>query len=205
LGRAPRPAGFELTELSGTLSSVRFARVALLLGAFAVAACGGESGSETTSSSTTAREAARSTPSSSTTTSSEPEAEIGEAEIVAAYETAWRDYVRAGDPPDPGAAFLADHHTGASLDVVRRQLSVFSAEGVVLQGEYRPGAEVIEIDGDSARLRDCAVDALKLVNPATGAVVEESTGGEVGALVGMVLEDGAWKLATYERDEGACS
>lgn len=170
-------------------------------------ACGDDRGDETTSSSpTTAREASASATSSSTTSStSEPEVGIGEAEIVAAYETAWRDYVRAGDPPDPGAAFLADHHTGASLDVVRRQLSIFAAEGVALRGEYRPGAEVIEVEGDSARLRDCAVDALKLVNRATGSVVEESSGGEVGALVGMVLENGAWKLATYDRDEGACS
>jgi hypothetical protein len=196
------PAGSVLSEVSGRLPSVRFGRVALLAGALVVAACGGDGDASPDASTTTAPRESTTSSSTSTTTTSPDDAE---AEVLAAYELAWQDYVRAGDPVEPDAPFLAEHRTGANLQAVRNQLSEFAAEGVVLRGEYRPGAELLDLEGASARLRDCAVDALQVVIPATGAVVQESGAVQAGAFVDMVLEDGRWKVSTYVRDEEACA
>jgi hypothetical protein len=170
--------------------------VALTALAFATASCGGDDdGSE---------ESAEPPTADKTATTEDPQ-QGREADVVAAYEASWTDFIRAGDPPSPDAEFLADHMAGDALEVSRNLLHELQAEGVVLRGTYELHARVIELADDRAVVEDCGLDQMEVVSPASGEVVEPHDNERDGVVAELTLEGGTWKVISYANDGQVCA
>jgi hypothetical protein len=169
--------------------------VALTALAFAVASCGGDDDGGESAEPPTADE---------TATTDDPQAGR-EADIVAAYEASWTDFIRAGDPPSPDAGFLADHMAGDALEVSRNLLHQLKAEGVVLRGTYQFHPRVTELAGDRAVVEDCGLDQMEVVSPASGEVVEPHDDKRDGVVAELTLEGGSWKVISYANDGQVCA
>ena len=128
-----------------------------------------------------------------------------EEELVAAYEESWNDFIRAGDPPQPDAPFLADHTTGEALTVVQNLLRSYEAEGVVMRGTYEFNARVVESSEREATVHDCGLNQLQAVAAATGEVVDQSDDVPDGLIAALVLEDGNWKVTSLQNSEEVCA
>ena len=128
-----------------------------------------------------------------------------EDQIVAAYEASWNDFIRAGDPPQPDAPFLADHNTGVALTAARNLLQQYVAEGVVMRGTYDFDAQVVESDDSTATVHDCGLNQLVGVLPATGEVVKGNDDVRDGLVASMVLEGDAWKVTSLEKSDEVCA
>ena len=126
-------------------------------------------------------------------------------EIVAAYEASWKDFIRAGDPPQPDATFLADHNTGEALTAARNLLQGYVAEGVVMRGTYEFDAEVVDSGDAAATVHDCGLNQLEAVLAATGEVVDQSDDVRDGLIASLVLEGGEWKVTSLENSEEVCT
>jgi hypothetical protein len=169
--------------------------VALTALAVTVAGCGDDddSGGESAESPTADQPA----------TTEEPQ-EGRAADVVAAYQASWTDFIKAGDPPSPDAEFLADHMAGDALEVSRNLLHQLQAEGVVLRGTYRFDARVIELADDRAVVEDCGLDQMEVVSPASGEVVEPPDDERDGVVAELTLEGGSWKVISYANDGQVC-
>lgn len=139
-----------------------------------------------------------------TTSAEEARAEL-EAELVAVYESAWTEFVRAADPPDPDTTALADYTTGAQLTRGRSVLGEYAAEGVVLRGTYEFDAAVTEVGDDTAIIEDCGLSQLEEIFEATGEVVGPFDDQRDGIVADLVLEDGTWKVSNMRSDDEVCA
>lgn len=139
-----------------------------------------------------------------TTSAEEARAEL-EAELVEAYESAWVEFIRAGDPPDPDAAALADVTTGEQLTRGRSVLGEYASEGVVLRGTYEFDAAVTEVGDDAAIVEDCGLNQLEEILASTGEVVEPFDDQRDGIIADLVLEDGTWKVSNLRFDDEVCA
>jgi len=168
------------------------------LTAFAVGftACGGDGGEAAGDTTTTVA-------ADETTTTEDPR-EALEAEVVAAYEASWTDFIEAGDPPAPEAEFLASHLSGDALETTRDLLRRYEAEGVVVRGTYRFDARVRQLGDDRAVVEDCGLDQLQLVVPSSGTVVETFDDQSDGLVAELTLEGSSWKVISYADDGQVC-
>jgi hypothetical protein len=169
--------------------------VALTALAFVVASCGGDDDD--------GEESAEPPTVDETATTEDPQ-QGREADVVAAYEASWTDFIRAGDPPSPDAEFLADHMAGDALEVSRNLLHELQAEGVVLRGTYEFHARVIELADTRAVVEDCGLDQMEVVSPASGEVVEPHDDERDGVVAELTLEGGSWKVIRYANDGQVC-
>ena len=128
-----------------------------------------------------------------------------EEEIVSAYEASWNDFIRAGDPPQPDAPFLADHNTGEALTAARNLLQGYVAEGVVMRGTYEFDAEVVDSGDAAATVHDCGLNQLEAVLAATGEVVDQSDDVRDGLIASLVVEGGEWKVTSLENSDEVCA
>jgi hypothetical protein len=126
------------------------------------------------------------------------------ADVVAAYEASWTDFIKAGDPPSPDAEFLADHMAGDALDVTRNLLRQYDAEGVVLRGMFTVDAAVTELSEDRAVIEDCALDQLEVVVPDSGRVAEGHDDERDGFVAELSVEGGLWKVISLTDDDQVC-
>jgi hypothetical protein len=138
-----------------------------------------------------------------TATTEDPQASR-EADVVAAYEASWTDFIKAGDPPSPEAEFLSDHMAGDALEVSRNLLHQLQAEGVVLRGTYQFDARVIELADDRAVVEDCGLDQMEVVSTASGEVVEPPDDERDGVVAELTVEGGSWKVISYANDGQVC-
>jgi hypothetical protein len=169
--------------------------VALTALAFVTASCGGDDdGGEESAEPPTADE---------TATTEDPQ-QGREADVVAAYEASWTDFIKAGDPPSPDAEFLSEHMAGDALEVSRNLLHELQAEGVVLRGTYEFHARVTELAGDRAVVEDCGLDQMEVVSPASGEVVEPHDDERDGVVAELTREGGSWKVISYTNDGQVC-
>jgi hypothetical protein len=173
---------------------VTFAALTAL--AFVVAGCGGGDGGGEAGSETTAP--------GEPSPSEDPRDEL-EADVLAAYEASWTDFIKAGDPPSPDAEFLADHMVGDALEVSRNLLNQLQAEGVVLRGTYQFDARVTELGDDRAVVEDCGLDQMEVVSPMSGEVVEPHDDERDGVVAELTLEGGSWKVISYADDGQVCT
>lgn len=164
----------------------------VLLGATGIAGCGGSEGSADDDATTEA------------TATTAPQMSTDAAAVLAAYKAQWADFVRASDPPDPDAAYLADHMTGKVLASSHDELQKFEAEGIGLRGAVQTDASLVEMADGSAVIEDCNRDNTKTYLVATGEVVDTSSGEPRGLIANMLLEDDQWKITSFERDEAVC-
>jgi hypothetical protein len=170
--------------------------VALTALAFVAAACGGgDDGGEAGGTSATAEDE---------TTATEDPREALQADVVAAYEASWTDFIEAGDPPSPDAQFLEDHMAGEALDVTRNLLRQYNAEGVVLRGTFEVDAVVTELGESSAVIEDCALDQLEVIMPDSGRVAEGHDEERDGFVAELTVEGGLWKVISLTDDDEVC-
>ncbi|MGH9193253.1 MAG: hypothetical protein ACRDZ0_12380 [Acidimicrobiales bacterium] len=137
-------------------------------------------------------------------TTTEHPREALEAEVVAAYEASWTDFINAGDPPSPDAEFLADHLAGDALDVSRNLLRQYHAEGVVLRGTFEVDASVTELSDGTAVVEDCALDQLEVIVPDSGRVAEGHDDEREGFVAELTMEGGLWKVISLMDDDQVC-
>jgi hypothetical protein len=130
--------------------------------------------------------------------------EAVEEEVVAAYEQSWRDFIAAGNPPEPDADVLTEHNTGEALTAVRNLLQQYAAEGVIVQGSYEFDAEVVELGDTTAVVEDCGLNRLEGVLASSGEVVETSDDQRDGLVADLVLEGETWKVTSLTNDAGVC-
>ena len=168
---------------------------ALTVLAFVVAGCGGDDEGGDESAETTAAAGGETT---------EDPPESLEADVVAAYEASWADFVNAGDPPSPDAEFLADHMGGEALTVTRNLLRQYHAEGVVLRGTFTVDAAVTELSEDRAVIEDCALDELEVVVPDSGRVAEGHDDERDGFVAELIMDGGLWKVISLIDDDQVC-
>ena len=170
--------------------------VALTALAFMAAGCGGDDdGGEAGVTSNTHED--------ETSTTEDPRGAL-EAEIVAAYEASWTNFIEAGDPPSPDAEFLMEHLSGEALETTRDLLRQYEAEGVVVRGTYQFDATVRELGDDRAVVGDCGFDQLQLVVPGSGTVVETFDDQRDGLVAELTLEGRSWKVISYTDDGQVC-
>jgi hypothetical protein len=170
--------------------------VALTALAFVVAGCGGDDdGGGAGGTAATAEDE---------TTETEDPREALHADVVAAYEASWTDFIEAGDPPSPDAEFLADHMAGEALDVTRNLLRQYNAEGVVLRGTFEVDAVVTELGEGSAVIEDCALDQLEVIMPDSGRVAEGHDEERDGFVAELTVEGGLWKVISLTDDDEVC-
>lgn len=166
--------------------------------AFVVAACGGgDDGAEAGAAAATTNAGDEST------TTADPR-EALRADVVAAYEASWNDFIKAGDPPSPDAAFLANHMAGEALEVTRNLLRQYNAEGVVLRGSFEVDAVVTDLGEGSAVIDDCALDQLEVVMPHSGRVAEGHDEERDGFVAELTVEGGLWKVISLTDDDEVC-
>jgi hypothetical protein len=171
--------------------------VALTALALALVGCGGDDdGAEAGGTPATAED--------EPTTTEDPRQAL-EADVVAAYEASWNDFIEAGDPPSPDAGFLADHMAGDALEISRNLLHELHAEGVVLRGAYEFNASVTELAEDRAVVEDCGLDQMEVVSPTSGEVVEPHDDERDGIVAELTLEGGSWKVISYADDAEVCA
>jgi hypothetical protein len=161
--------------------------------AFTVASCGGDD----------VEESAEPPTADETATTEDPQ-KGREADVVAAYEASWTDFIKAGDPPSPDAEFLVEHLSGEALETTRDLLRQYEAEGVVVRGTYEFDADVRELAVDRAVVEDCGLDQLQLVIPGSGAVVETFDDQRDGLVAELTLEGSSWKVIGYADDAQVC-
>jgi hypothetical protein len=171
---------------------------ALTVLAFVVAGCGGDDGGGGSD------ESADATAADGTATTEDPQASL-EADVVAAYEASWTDFIRAGDPPSPDADFLADHMGGEALTVTRNLLRQYHAEGVVLRGTFTVDAAVTELSEERAVIEDCGLDELEVVVPDSGRVAEGHDDERDGFVAELIMEGGLWKVTSLTDDDQVCA
>jgi hypothetical protein len=169
--------------------------VALTVLAFMTASCGGDDDGGEAGDSATATDV---------TSTTENSREALEAEIVAAYEASWNDFITAGNPPSPEAEFLVEHLSGEALETTRDLLRQYEAEGVVVRGTYEFDAKVTELGDDRAVVEDCGFDQLQLVIPGSGTVVETFDDQRDGLVAELTLEGSSWKVIGYTDDAQVC-
>src|SRR5262245_15172922 len=126
-------------------------------------------------------------------------------ELVAAYEASWNDFIRAGDPPQPDAPFLADHNTGVALTAARNLLQGYAAEGVVMRGTYEFDAKVVDTNVNAATVHDCGLNQLVGILASTGEVVARSDDVRDGLIADLVLEGGEWKVTSLQKSDAVCT
>lgn len=168
-------------------------RAALLALAIAVAACGGDDDDVVPDGTTTTTAAQTSSPSTSTSQVVDDEAAVSE-RYLAYWEARFAANEEGAPPSDEQLRELA---TGEQLESVLAEISRNREEGIAFR---RPGSSVadrrltiVAIDGDVARLQDCAVTDGIVYRVATGEVIDESVATHsIEATMRRV--DGVWRL-----------
>ncbi len=120
-------------------------------------------------------------------------------EVLTAYLGYWQAILEANDPPDEFHPALERYATGEAFESVfeAAQTNRLAGRALLLPedsvSEHR--AEVISIEGDTATVRDCAIDDGLVVDVETGEVVNDDV---VTRLATGTLRrvDGQWKVAT---------
>lgn len=135
---------------------------------------------------------------------SEDEATEGTAAVLDAYQGYWDAVDAANDPPDQFHPALKRYATGEAYESVFNAAQTNRLAGRALRlpegsvSEHR--AEVVSIDGDTAMVRDCAIDDGLVVEIESGEVLDDDV---VTRLVTGTLErvDGQWKVSHTRIDQ----
>lgn len=183
--QAPRPghrrAGRRLVVAGATLT--------LTLSAIA-SACGDDDSSGASSTD----------PTSTTKPETTPTTLSPEEEVEAAYLAFWDMATRLAEDPDPDDPEIPQRASGQALGNLVDGLTTLRAanQRTELRDNYEHNVLSVEIDGDSARLEDCAVDDAQIVDAETGNPVRESTVTEL-VEVTLVRSQQRWLVDSSSR------
>lgn len=144
----------------------------------------------TTAASTTATTATTAPESTAPPTSSQAEIE---AELIRVLDGG--NEVFYLNPPDPESPLLDRYYTPEEAALLRRAFEQDLEDGVHLEGEFiRVFVDSVEVDGDSAVVVECGIDAFIAIGP-EGEVLTEVD--QVALLRNYELEraaDGNWRI-----------
>lgn len=163
--------------------------MALVIAAFLVPACSGDSDGATPTSSSRLQ---------STTTSTSMLANAQEVAILEAYQGYWRAILAANNPPDELNPMLRQFATGEAFESVFKAAQANRLEGKALRQpensrtEHR--AEVVSMAESEATVKDCAIDDLLVVKVNTGEVLNDKVATQLRTAT-LRLEGGRWKVA----------
>jgi hypothetical protein len=128
------------------------------------------------------------------------------AAVLTAYQAFWSDVVAATATADAASPRLTQHATGAELAALRVRLTANKRTGLVGRGKPRLLKTTLKTVGiKAATIRDCMDSNRWLYYDAkTGELRDKPTGKLLAVTAGLVLEGGAWKVATLEIQEARC-
>ncbi len=173
------------------------ALVAALAVVLVGAACGGgrDGGGATvdTTTSTTRPPAAEASTSTTTTTAPMTDEEA----VLAALDGYWDAWIEANDPPAPGHPGLERYATGLALETALGAIENNQAFGYSLRlPEPTVSAtevQIVEVDGDTARVVACEIDDGLKLRSDTGAVVNDQVVSRL-AEYRILRVEGSWKV-----------
>lgn len=158
-----------------------------------LAGCGG--GGEEPSAVTVAQ----TTPTSTTTTESTTTTVSAEAAVEQAFYEQWDAFIEILSDPDPANPLIDRYFTGRARETLLDTISSDVRNGYVTRRPedpqlFRPTIVRIVVDSDTtARVEECLVDGLVLMNAGTGEVVNDAViTSEITNT--FVREGGTWKL-----------
>lgn len=122
---------------------------------------------------------------------------------VAAYRESWAATFRALDPPDPESPDIAETLTGEALSETVNIVATRERLGHRVEGAIEPHPVVVSATATEVLLDDCAIEN-SVEYDGAGAVVDTADDATFNYRVTVVNEDGAWKVAKFERREEPC-
>jgi hypothetical protein len=178
------------------LKPVRIGRpvVAAALVALVLASCGPDNEKAVTPTTTTAAPSSTTDPSASE-----------DAAVLDGYRGYWSAYLKAADPMDPQSPVLQEHATGPALETVVKAFVGLKSAGKVIRGQFDLAPRVINVDGETASVRDCYVDDTGVFDVATGARDDEPTGQRHQVTATLRLQDGTWKVERLAEEGLGCT
>lgn len=118
--------------------------------------------------------------------------------VLDAYQSYWRAYYDANDPPDQGNPVLREFATGEAFDSVfmSTQANRLAGRALRLPDESISlhDARVLTLDGEQATVEDCSVDDGQVVELSTGTVLDDDIVSR-HSTAELVVERGQWKVA----------
>jgi hypothetical protein len=118
--------------------------------------------------------------------------------VLAAYQGYWDAILAANDPPDPSHPALRRYATGAAYEsvVAAARTNRLARRAVRLPpnsiSTHR--AQVVSLQGESATVRDCAIDDGLVVDMDTGKVVNNVVATHLRT-ASLLRKAGVWKVA----------
>lgn len=188
-----------VTTMGNTRTITRLVVLTALWAVFAAVACGAEDGSggEVPESSAEVSDPADTALAETTVTTLSPEAEVEAA--VAAHDAMLLRLLQAPDPDDPE---IAQRSTGTSRETAESGLAELAALGQ--HGIPGPNMSTTvlsaDVTGDRATVEACEVDDGRLIDTATGDVLDDDV---VTRLVTISLErvEGTWLVSNSVIEE----
>ena len=128
--------------------------------------------------------------------------------VEEAYRNYWDANFKAGEIPDPASPLLGVYATRTQLQAAASDLEKLRQQG--LAGRAVPNSiarrqiTVASVQGDTARLTDCAVDDSIIVRADSGKPAYDYPPGKASTTLftaEMVREGGTWKVASLNRDK----
>jgi hypothetical protein len=166
----------------------------LLVTAFALAACSGDSDATGAAATSTTATGATTTSTSTATTAT---TEDPEAEVVAAYRAFWADVVAAGKTADWQSPRLARHATGKVLTRVRGQFRALDSQGFVALGTIKVSPRIVRLAAKKATVQDCVdTSRFRRYDPKNKRWLDQLGGQPDGQRSTLTLDgQGNWKVA----------
>lgn len=159
---------------------------------------GGANGS--TSSSSPSRPAP--TPTVTAAASSPEQSEDPQAAVVAAYERYLDAATTATASADPNHPELLDTARGQALAAVQARVATLSSQDRTARGRFLPAIEAVEIDGETAEIRDCYRADITEHSADTGEEVADRAGARFAAWVELEqLSDGRWVVVAFHEGD----
>lgn len=125
--------------------------------------------------------------------------------VLGAYESFWEGYLQAADPMNPEHPVLADIATGDQLRQLRSAFLARLSAGEVIRGKVETAPEVVEVNGESATVRDCYLDRTGIYDARSGERKDTESGVRHLVTVRLVQEAAGWKVETITRESDGCT
>jgi hypothetical protein len=142
---------------------------------------------------------------STTTTLATTTTTTAEQGVLGAYESFWAGYLQAADPMNPEHPVLTEVATGEQLRQLRSAFLARLSAGEVIRGEVDTAPEVVEVNGDSATVRDCYLDRTGIYDAESGERKDTESGVRHLVTVQLVQESSRWKVAGITREGDGCT
>jgi hypothetical protein len=163
------------------------------------AACGGAADADAENAAPTPESTATTEPPTASTTTLTDEDQVLEA--VAGY---WRTFLEANDPPDPNHPGFDRYFTGEAKAKSTANAASRRDAGLVVRlpetSRFSSSPELVSIDETGAVVRNCLIDDSKLVDRATGRVLNDSVTSSL-LLLHLEVVDGRWRVASNFEQE----